>query len=149
MRGEGTSREYLPEGYPAAADYQVVSALAQSAAELCDGSFGNSYHVGVVHSKDSFYGEVEPQNSAVAKKLADNWDGYKACGCLTSEMECAAIFSVGLLRGARCGAVLTALWNVERSNAGLPDNITDDSSRAIQCVIGAVKKLIEQDKSQK
>ena len=149
VRGEGTSREYLPEGYPAAADYQVVSALAQSAAELCDGSFGNSYHVGVVHSKDSFYGEVEPQNSAVAKKLADNWEGYKACGCLTSEMECAAIFSVGLLRGARCGAVLTALWNVERSNAGLPDNITDDSSRAIRCVIGAVKKLIEQDKAQK
>lgn len=149
VRGEGTSREYLPEGYPAAADYQVVSALAQSASELCDGSFGNSYHVGVVHSKDSFYGEVEPQNSAVAKKLADNWEGYKACGCLTSEMECAAIFSVGLLRGARCGAVLTALWNVERSNAGLPDNITDDSSRAIRCVIGAVKKLIEQDKAQK
>ena len=68
---------------------------------------------------------------------------------MTSEMECAAIFSVGLLRGARCGAVLTALWNVERSNAGLPDNITDDSSRAIRCVIGAVKKLIEQDKAQK
>lgn len=142
IRAEGTSYEYLPDGYPAAANFEVVQALVESAKELCDGSFGNSYHVGVVHSKDSFYGEVEPEKSAVSKKILTNWEGYRACGCLTSEMECAAVFSVGLVRGARCGAVLTALWNVERSNQGLPDNITDDSTRAIRCAVGAIEKLI-------
>lgn len=146
VRAEGTSFEYLPDGYPAAADFEVVSALCDSAKELCDGSFGNSYHVGVVHSKDSFYGEVEPLGSAVSGKIISNWEGYKACGCLTSEMECAAVFSVGIVRGARCGAVLTALWNVERSNKGLPDNITEDSSRAIKCAINAIKLLISRDK---
>jgi uridine phosphorylase len=145
VRGEGTSAEYLPDGYPAAADYEVVRALADSAEKLCDGSFGNGFHIGVVHSKDSFYGEVEPQRSAVSGRLLANWEGYKACGCLTSEMECAAVFSVGLLRGARCGAVLTALWNVDRSANGLPDNITDDSSRAIRCAVEAIRLLIEKD----
>lgn len=146
VRSEGTSHEYLPDGYPAAADFEVVSALAQSAEVLCDGNIGNSYHVGVVHSKDSFYGEVEPEMSAVSGKLNAAWHAYEKCGCLTSEMECAAIFSVALLRGARAGAVLTALWNVERSKRGLPDNITDDSTRAINCVVGAVKILIEKDR---
>lgn len=145
IRSEGTSHEYLPDGYPATADFEVVRALSDAAAKLCDGSIGNSCHIGVVHSKDSFYGEVEPENSAVSEKLLRAWDGYRACGCLTSEMECAAIFSVGLVRGARCGAVLTALWNVERSKQGLPDNITDDSSRAIKCAVEAIRLLISSD----
>lgn len=146
VRAEGTTREYLPEGYPAAADFEVVRALADTAAELCDGSFGNNYHVGVVHSKDSFYGEVEPEGSAVSGKILSEWEGYVKCGCLTSEMECAAVFGVGIVRGVRCGAVLTAIWNVERSKQGLPDNITEDSSRAIKCAVGAIKRLIESDK---
>jgi uridine phosphorylase len=149
VRGEGTSAEYLPDGYPAAANFEVVSALAEAADKLCDGSFGNGYHIGVVHSKDSFYGEVEPEGSAVSGKILASWDGYKACGCLTSEMECAAIFSVGIVRGARCGAVLTALWNVERSKNGMPDNITDDSSKAISCAVEAVRLLIKRDKAKK
>ncbi len=147
IRSEGTSHEYLPEGYPAAADFEVVRALADSAAELCDGSFGNSCHVGVVHSKDSFYGEVEPEASAVTDKLTSEWRGYEKCGCLTSEMECAAVFSVALVRGVRAGAVLTAIWNVERSKQNLPDNITEDSTRAINCVIGAIRLLIMRDKT--
>ena len=148
-RTEGTSHEYLPEGYPAVADHEVVTALAESAAELCDGSFGNSYHVGVVHCKDSFYGEVEPDSSAVGEKLKDAWQGFLKCGCLTSEMECAAVFSVGLVRGVRCGAVLTAIWNAERSFRDMPDNITYDSGRAIKCTIEAVRKLIKRDKEKK
>ncbi len=145
IRAEGTSQEYLPDGYPAAADYEVTNALAEAAKPLCDGSFGNNYHVGVVHSKDSFYGEVEPASSAVEGKLRAAYDGYLKCGCLTTEMECAGVFSVGLVRGARCGAVLTAIWNVVRSERGMPDNITDDSSRAIQCTIDAIRILIKRD----
>ncbi len=142
VRAEGTSREYLPDGYPAAATFEVVKALAESAEEICSQTFGDSYHIGVVHSKDSFYGEISAENSAVPEKLAAAWEGYKRCGCLTSEMECAAIFSVAALRGARCGAVLTALWNVERSKNGLKDNIVSDSSKAIECAVRGVRKLI-------
>ncbi|MBO5448862.1 MAG: nucleoside phosphorylase [Ruminococcus sp.] len=146
VRSEGTSHEYLPEGYPAAANFEVLSALAESAAELSDENPGNRYHVGVVHSKDSFYGEVEPDGSSVSDKIKTNWDSYLKCGCLTSEMECAAIFSVGIVRKVRCGAVLTALWNAERSKRGYPDFITDDTTRGIKCAVSAIKLLIKRDR---
>lgn len=146
VRGEGTSREYLTPDYPAVADFSVISALKSAADKLCDQSFGSACHVGVVHSKDSFYGEVEPDLSPVSDDVKRRWEAYMKSGCLTSEMECAAIFSVALARGVRAGAVLTALWNVERSNRGLPDNITYDSSRAIQCAVDAVRKLIKSDR---
>ncbi len=146
VRGEGTTAEYLPIDYPAVADFEVVSALAKSAEQLSTSEIGKQYHVGVVHSKDSFYGEVEPDDSPMSADIKQRWDSYLKCGCLTSEMECAAVFAVSAARKVRAGAVLTALWNVERSKANLSDNITDDSSRAINCVIGALKILIANDK---
>ena len=146
IRAEGTSYEYLPKGYPAAADFDVVKALADAAAELSSDENGKRYHVGVVHSKDSFYGEVEPEGSAVSEDIKTRWESYLRCGCLTSEMECSAVFSVGIVRGVRCGGVLTALWNAERSKRDLPDIITDDTTRGIQCAVNAIKLLIQRDK---
>ena len=145
VRAEGTSREYLPPGYPAVANFEVVSALAEAAVALSEDADGRRCHVGVVQSKDSFYGETNPETMPVREMLDEHWQGYLRCGCLTSEMECAALFSVGLARGVRVGAVLTALWNVERFNAGLPDPVCHDSARAIQCAVEAIRKLIAAD----
>ncbi len=149
IRSEGTSREYLPEGYPAAADFRVIEALKHAAEKHSADEDGKRYHIGVVHSKDSFYGEVEPEQAPVGSMLSTSWEQYVRCGCLTSEMECAALFSVGIARGVRCSAILTALWNVERSKAGLPDQITDDSSRAIQCAVEAMRELIAEEKNKR
>ena len=142
VRSEGTSHEYIPDGYPAVADFEVTRALKDAGDELSTDEDGNRCHVGVVHCKDNFYGEIDPNNTGVASKLTAAWDGYVRCGCLTSEMESAAIFSVALLRGVRAGAVMTALWNVERTNAGLPDKTCDSTDRGIRCAVGAIRKLI-------
>ena len=56
IRMEGTSREYAPIEYPAAADWRITNALAEAAEGL-----GLRYHVGVAQSKDSFYGQHEPE----------------------------------------------------------------------------------------
>lgn len=151
IRAEGTTYEYLPQGYPAVADFDVTTALADAARELCGTEPGKRFHVGVVHSKDSFYGEVNPERSAVADNIISRWDSYVKCGCLTSEMECAAIYAVGLTRSEfpkkiRCGGVLTALWNAERHKRGMPDTPTDDSTRGIKCAVRAIELLIERDK---
>lgn len=150
IRAEGTSYEYLPQGYPSIADFDVTSALVNAAKELSTDEPGNSYHVGVVHSKDSFYGEVNPDGSAVSDNIKSRWESYLKCGCLASEMECAAIYAVGLVRSVypkkiRCGGVLTALWNAERSKRDMPDNITDDSTRGIKCAVRAIELLIAMD----
>lgn len=152
IRAEGTSYEYLPQGYPSIADFDVTTALVSAAKELSTEEPGNRYHVGVVHSKDSFYGEVNPDGSAVGNNIKSRWDSYVKCGCLTSEMECAAIYAVGTVRSVfpkkiRCGGVLTALWNAERSKRNMPDNITDDSTRGIKCAVRAIELLIEKDKA--
>lgn len=150
VRAEGTSYEYLPQGYPALADFEVTSALVQAAKELSGKDPGEKYHVGAVHSKDSFYGEVNPDGAAVGENIKSRWDSYLKCGCLTSEMECAAIYSVGMVRSVfprkiRCGGVLTALWNAERSKRNMPDTVTDDSTRGIKCAVRAIELLIERD----
>ena len=145
VRSEGTSHEYIPEGYPAVADFNVTRALKDAGDELSTDEDGNRCHVGVVHCKDNFYGEIDPAGTAVGAKLSAAWEGYAKCGCLTSEMESAAIYAVALLRGVRAGAVLTALWNVERTNAGLPDKHCTSSERAIKCAVGAIRRLIKQD----
>ena len=58
-------------------------------------------------------------------------------------MECSAIYSVALARGVKAGAVLTVLWNVERSKQSLPDNIVQSSEKAIICAIDAMRNLIK------
>ncbi|MCL1831987.1 MAG: nucleoside phosphorylase [Oscillospiraceae bacterium] len=146
IRGDGTSAEYLTPDYPAVADFDVVTALAQSAAALSSDEEGNRYHTGVVQSKDSFYGEIEPQAMPESARLLNRWEAYVKSGCLASEMEAATLFAVALVRGVRAGAVLTALWNVERSKAGLPDKVCKSNERAIACAVGAIRKLIAGEK---
>ena len=140
IRAEGTSAEYLPAGYPAAADFAVTDALRRAAVSL-----GFTHHVGVVHSKDSFYGQTEPESMPMAEFLQERWSSYIRSGCLASEMEAAALFSVGLARRARVGAVLTAIWNPERHKAGLPQTEYHNNDRAIACTIRAIELLINEE----
>lgn len=148
VRGEGTSYEYMPSTYPAAADFTAVSALVDAARSLSDQRKGHSWHTGVVHSKDSFYGQLEPDNSPVSDGVKSRWDSYIRLGCLASEMECAALFSVGQARNVRCGAVLASLWNCQKNlNEGADESIILDTDRAIRCSIEAIKLMIKADKA--
>ena len=142
IRAEGTSAEYLPRGYPACADFEVTSALRLAAEKA-----GLRYHTGVIHSKDSFYGQTEPDSMPTAARLKEHWNMYIRCGCLASEMEAAALFSVGLVRRVRVGAVLTAIWNPELHKAGTEQSEYNSNDRAISCAIGAVKELMRKPDS--
>lgn len=73
------------------------------------------------------------------------WDAYIRCGCLTSEMECAAVFSVAIARGVRAGAVLSVLWNAEREKKGMDNPNNFDMTNGIRCAVEAVRKLIALD----
>lgn len=141
VRMEGTTREYAPIEFPAVANLEVVNALVSAAREA-----GVSYHTGVVQSKDSFYGQHEPQNKPVGYVLMDKWEAWKKLGCLASEMETAALFVVGASLGVRVGACLLVVGNQERKAAGLYNPEKYDTDLAVRTGIEAVKKLILQDK---
>lgn len=138
VRMEGTSHEYAPPEFPAAADLAVVNALTQAAAQE-----GRRFHTGVVQSKDSFYGQHAPQTMPVGNTLIDKWEAWKALGVLASEMETAALFTVASVRGVRMGCVLHALWNQERKKAGFEDPDVFDTDAAVKTAVDALKLLIK------
>jgi len=142
VRQEGTSREYAPIEYPAAADYETVTALVSAAKAK-----GAVYHTGVVQSKDSFYGQHSPHRMPVAKMLDEKWEAWKRLHVLASEMEAAALFCTAASLGdVRCGAIFTALWNQEREAAGLPNPHHLSSDLAIDTAVDAICRLIELDR---
>lgn len=98
IRDEGTGLHYLPVEFPAVASIDVVNALVAAARNS-----GVGYHVGVVQSKDSFYGEHEPGRMPIADRLKYRWNAWIKGGALASEMECAAIFVVSSTLGVRAG----------------------------------------------
>ena len=122
IRAEGTSREYLPIEFPAVADFDVTEALRDEARAL-----SLPYHVGVVHCKDSFYGQHSPERMPVAGELLSKWKAWIAGGALASEMETAALFCVSASLGIRSGAVLRALWNQETGDAPKSPDVSETS----------------------
>lgn len=137
IRMEGTSKEYAPIEFPAVADFDVTSALVQS----CQ-SMKKVYHTGVVQSKDSFYGQHSPERMPVSKELTDKWEAWIRCGCLASEMECAALFTVANSLGAKSGAILSVIWNQEREKKSLNNPKVNEIETAIKAAVSAIEILI-------
>jgi len=143
VRMEGTSREFAPIEYPAVSDFQVTTALAEAAEKL-----GVRHHIGVSQSKDSFYGQHEPEVKPVSYDLLNKWEAWIRCGCLASEMESAALFIVASCLQVRAGTVLLTVANQEREKKGLPNKQAHDTSMAIQTAVEAIRLLIRQDAAQ-
>ncbi|MBQ7447119.1 MAG: uridine phosphorylase [Eubacterium sp.] len=136
IRAEGTSREYAPIEFPAVADFTIVQALTASAEES-----GFPHHLGIVQCKDSFYGQHEPEKMPVASMLMEKWEAWKRLGCLASEMESAALFTVASYLHVRCGSVFLTVANQEREAAGMENPVVHDTDRAIQTAIRAIRHL--------
>lgn len=144
IRQEGTSREYAPIEYPAVADFNVLRALVDSAKER-----NMVFHTGVVHCKDSFYGQHSPDRMPVSQELLFRWEAWRRLGVLASEMESAALFTVAAARKVRCGSVFHVIWNQEREKAGLDQKETHDVDSAIRIAVEAIKRLISQETAKK
>lgn len=140
VRMEGTSREYAPIEYPAIADIAVVNSLIAAAKTL-----GNNYHVGVVQSKDSFYGQHSPETKPVSYELLNKWEAWKRLGCLASEMESAALFIVASSLKVRVGACFLVLANQEREKAGLENPVVHDTDMAVRIAVQGIRNLIRAD----
>lgn len=125
VRDEGTTLHYVPEGYPAVADRHVVDALAKAAKAR-----GLNYAEGISQSKDSFYGEVDPDCSPVGERLKERWKAWQRGNVMCSEMECAAIFVISSIRKCRASAIMN--WG--------------NMDETIKTACDAVRIMIEQDK---
>ena len=143
VRMEGTTREYAPIEYPAVPDLAVTNALVEASKAL-----GKRCIAGVVQSKDSFYGQHSPERMPVSYQLEQKWEAWKRLGVLASEMESAALFVAGAVRGVRVGACFHVIWNQERQAAGLDQTEDLNTDAAVQVAVQALKRLILQDRSE-
>jgi uridine phosphorylase len=138
VRQDGTSREYAPAEYPAVPDFGATAAMVKAAESL-----GYSHRVGVVQSKDSFYGQHSPRRMPIAGDLLAKWEAWKRLGVLASEMEASTLFTVGAYLGVKTAACFHVVWNQERADAGL-DTAADeahDTEKAIKVAVEAIKLM--------
>lgn len=138
VRQEGTSREYAPIEFPAAASFDVTLALKNAADKL-----GKTSHVGVIQSKDSFYGQHAPERMPVSYELLAKWEAWKRLGVLASEMECSALFVAGAALGVRCGAVLNTVWNQEQADGDYQEESHQDMSAVVRMCVEAIRGMEE------
>ncbi|MEX0568463.1 MAG: uridine phosphorylase [Candidatus Njordarchaeota archaeon] len=109
VRFDGASRAYAPIEYPAVASLDVTMALIKACETL-----GYKYHVGIVASTDSFYcGQERPINSFLPPFKKGLIEQLKGLGVLNFEMECATLFTISHIFGARAGAINAVFANRE------------------------------------
>jgi len=107
VRDEGTTLEYIPLGFPAVADVDVILALRASAER-----FNVPFAVGLNRTHDAFYGSQDAVLKWGKYLLDERWRKADT-PILTSEMESSAIFVISSLHGVRAGAIFAVDANPE------------------------------------
>ena len=130
IRDEGTTVEYIPKGFPAVADTDIVAALKETADKIKV----NSY-VGINRTHDSFYGSLESITQWGKYLKGKRWSAYDT-PILSSEMESSALFIISTLRGVKAGAILAVNGN--------PESLVDRLKGKKQKVVTEVSKKISE-----
>lgn len=113
VRDEGTSKAYMPAIYPAIPDTRLLMNLIQTAESKV-----YPYHIGKVRSHDSFYTDEEEQ-------VDKYWASKDILG---SDMETAALFVIGALRGIHTASILNTVVTYEgKLEQGINDYVGGES----------------------
>ena len=93
---------------------------------------GYRFEEGTGQSKDSFYGQHDPDSMPNSDRLHSRWKAWEKSRVMASEMECAGVFIVSLIRGVKAGAIM--------AYGSMNDH-------TIEVACDAVKLLIEDSKA--
>jgi uridine phosphorylase len=141
IRDEGTTLQYMPPEFPAVADIEVVTALREAAIKL-----GNPHHLGISQSKDSFYGQHQPERMPDANRLLDRWKAWKMGGAICSEMEASSRFILSSILRKRAGGIMLIVANQELDEPHRM--VVRDLTDLIETSVEAVRILIERDRQE-
>ena len=142
IRDEGTSRHYLPLEFPAVADAEVTSALLEGARRV-----GATVHLGVAHSKDSFFGQHEPERMPVGSYLKERWHAWMTGGAIASEMEAATQFVVASCLRKRAGAILLIMGHPDQRPMTAEEDARCSLDLLLQATLEGVRVLIARDRA--
>jgi uridine phosphorylase len=93
LRGEGASRYFVDEAYPAVADFTLLRTISTVLEKSFTGS-GIELHYGPIYTTDAFAAET--------KEFLDEWSERRLLGI---EMETSAIYTLASLYGVKAGSI--------------------------------------------
>ena len=130
VRDDGASNTYIAPEFPAVPNTELLVACINAAKAL-----GAPYHTGIARSHDSFYTDRE-----------EEWNAYwHKAGVLGSDMETAALFTVGALRGVRTASILNNVVAFEdkADTAAAIGDYVDGAALAMQGEENEIRTALE------
>ncbi len=117
VRDDGASKTYIDPIFPAVPNTELLFACLSAAKER-----GYACHTGIARSHDSFYTDRE-----------DEIDAYWSHrGVLGADMETAALYTIGHLRGVRTMSILNNVVAFETDTLDAIGNYVDGETAAMQ-----------------
>lgn len=117
VRDEGASKTYVDSIFPAVPDTSLLFACVESAKEK-----NIPYHTGIARSHDSFYTDDEDA-------IDTYWSKKGVLGC---DMETAALFTIGHLRGVKTASILNNVVEYQGDTFNSIVNYVDGESLSMQ-----------------
>lgn len=124
IRDDGTSAAYVEAQYPAIPDFDLLSACRESAV-----AENIPYHLGICRSHSCLYGDRNPE-------LYSYWAGKRA---IASDMETAALFVLGSLRGVRTASILNV---VAASQSSVAEDIGKYAAKEAISMSGEEREIL-------
>jgi uridine phosphorylase len=124
VRDDGTSTTYVEKSYPAIPDHRLLMYLYQTAKRL-----NIRHQCGRVRSHDSFYTDREEQ---IDRYWSDK-------GILAADMETAALFVIGGIKGLKVASVLNV---VVEADGDLETGINEYVDASAACKQGEEREIL-------
>lgn len=117
VKDDGASNTYSRAVFPAVPDAELMIACIEAAKEQ-----GFAHHVGIARSHDIFYTDQEAEIDAY----------WSRQGVLGADMETAALFTIGSLRGFKTASILNNVVAYEQDTAESIGSYVDGENLAMQ-----------------
>ncbi len=140
VRFEDTSLYFIPEGYPAIADWEVILALGEAARKE-----NYSYHIGLSASGSGFYGAQGRDIPGLPVKNPNAINYLTQVRVLNFEMEASTLFNLAQIFGFRSGMVSTVFANRITSEFITNEFKRDAEIKCVETAFDALRILEQMD----
>lgn len=138
VRDEGASKAYIESIYPAIPDTELLMNVIQAAKES-----KVPFYVGKARSHDSFYIDRE-------EEISRYWSEK---GIMGSDMETAALFTIGSIRGVRTASILNTVveykGNLKKEINGYVDGVTSMKQGECNEILVALETFVLEEENEK
>ena len=133
VSGDGLTREYFPQGFPAVADFHTVESMLASAEEL-----GIEVHAGYEWSHDAFYA-----GSTLSKlNILEIEKPWIDAGVLIASQEASTVLTLATARKVRGGVILASAGCHQYPDKGAtPEEMVTAISNATKISLETAVKL--------